>query len=110
MEIHCGKTHSAPQVNLITACPNTPAIMEDRCSSYTGLNERVESMTQGTVKWFNSDKGFGFIAPDGGADDVFVHYSEIGGSGYRSLEENQRVQFEIEQGTKGPQAVGVTAV
>jgi cold shock protein len=67
-------------------------------------------MAQGTVKWFNSDKGFGFIAPDGGTGDVFVHYSEISGSGHRSLQENQRVQFEIEQGTKGPQAVGVTAV
>ena len=67
-------------------------------------------MAQGTVKWFNGDKGFGFIAADGGAEDVFVHYSEIRGSGFRSLEENQRVQFEIEQGAKGPQAVGVTAV
>ncbi|MGH3676504.1 MAG: cold-shock protein [Mycobacterium sp.] len=67
-------------------------------------------MAQGTVKWFNGDKGFGFIAPDGGEADVFVHYSEIRGDGYRSLEENQRVQFDIEQGTKGPQAVGVTAV
>ncbi|BBZ72118.1 MULTISPECIES: cold-shock protein [Mycobacterium] len=67
-------------------------------------------MTQGTVKWFNSEKGFGFIAPDGGAADVFVHYSEIQGNGYKSLEENQRVEFSVEQGTKGPQAVGVTAV
>jgi CspA family cold shock protein len=67
-------------------------------------------MTQGTVKWFNEDKGFGFIAPDGAAKDVFVHYSEIRGDGYKSLAENQRVQFDIEQGTKGPQAVGVTAV
>jgi CspA family cold shock protein len=67
-------------------------------------------MAQGTVKWFNADKGFGFIAPDGATEDVFVHYSEILGTGRRSLEENQRVQFEIEQGTKGPQAVGVTAV
>ncbi|KZS77347.1 cold-shock protein [Mycobacterium kansasii] len=67
-------------------------------------------MTQGTVKWFNSDKGFGFIAPDGGAEDVFVHYTEILGSGYRSLEENQRVQFEVGQGAKGPQATGVTLV
>jgi CspA family cold shock protein len=67
-------------------------------------------MTQGTVKWFNAEKGFGFIAPDGGAEDVFVHHSEIQSQGYRSLEENQRVQFEITQGAKGPQAVGVTAV
>ena len=67
-------------------------------------------MAQGTVKWFNGDKGFGFITPDEGAKDVFVHYSEIQGNGYRSLEENQRVQFDIEQGPKGPQAVGVTAV
>ncbi|HZQ31254.1 MAG TPA: cold-shock protein [Mycobacterium sp.] len=67
-------------------------------------------MAQGTVKWFNGDKGFGFITPDEGAKDVFVHYSEIQSSGFRSLEENQRVQFDIEQGPKGPQAVGVTAV
>jgi CspA family cold shock protein len=67
-------------------------------------------MAQGTVKWFNGDKGFGFIAPDGDEADVFVHYSEIRGDGYRSLDENQRVQFDIEQGSKGPQAVGVTTV
>ena len=67
-------------------------------------------MTQGTVKWFNEDKGFGFIAPDEGSKDVFVHFSEISGSGFRTLSENQRVQFDIEQGAKGPQAVGVTAV
>jgi cold shock protein len=67
-------------------------------------------MAQGTVKWFNGDKGFGFITPDDGAKDLFVHYSEIQGSGYRSLEDNQRVEFEVGQGTKGPQAIGVTAV
>ncbi|OBH35592.1 cold-shock protein [Mycobacterium intracellulare] len=67
-------------------------------------------MTQGTVKWFNGEKGFGFIAPDDGSADVFVHYSEIQGGGYRSLDENQRVQFEVGQGAKGPQATGVTAL
>lgn len=67
-------------------------------------------MAQGTVKWFNSEKGFGFIAPDEGDSDVFVHYSEIDGSGFRTLEENQTVTFEITQGTKGPQASGVRVV
>jgi CspA family cold shock protein len=59
---------------------------------------------QGTVKWFNADKGFGFIAVDGGGPDVFVHYSAIATSGYRTLEENQRVEFEVTQGDRGPQA------
>lgn len=62
---------------------------------------------QGTVKWFNAEKGFGFIAPDEGGADVFVHYSAIESSGYRSLEENQRVEFNITQGQKGPQADAV---
>ncbi|MGK2882385.1 MAG: cold-shock protein [Mycobacterium sp.] len=67
-------------------------------------------MAEGTVKWFNSEKGFGFIAPDGGAPDVFVHHSEIQTNGYRSLDENQRVKFDVAQGPKGPQAVAVTPV
>lgn len=67
-------------------------------------------MAQGTVKWFNAEKGFGFITPDGAESDVFVHYSEIQTSGFRTLEENQRVEFEVGQGAKGPQATGVTAV
>jgi len=67
-------------------------------------------MAQGTVKWFNADKGFGFIAQDGGGDDVFVHFSAIQSGGYRSLEENQRVEFESTQGQKGPQAENVRVV
>ena len=67
-------------------------------------------MAQGTVKWFNAEKGFGFIAPDDGSSDVFVHYSEIQGGGFRTLEENQRVEFEVGEGSKGPQAQDVHAL
>jgi cold shock protein len=64
-------------------------------------------MAQGIVKWFNGEKGYGFITPDGGAADVFVHYSAIQTNGYRTLEENQRVEFDVQQGNKGPQAANV---
>ena len=67
-------------------------------------------MAQRTVKWFNGEKGYGFIARDDNAADVFVHYSEIDASGYRSLEEGQRVEFEVGQGAKGPQATGVRVI
>ncbi|HEY0498357.1 cold-shock protein [Kutzneria chonburiensis] len=67
-------------------------------------------MAQGNVKWFNSEKGFGFIAQDGGGPDVFVHYSEIQGNGFKTLDEGQRVEFEIGQGQKGPQAQSVRAI
>ena len=68
------------------------------------------AMPQGTVKWFNAEKGYGFIAVDGGGSDVFVHYSNIQASGYRTLEENQRVEFEVTQGQKGPQAESVRII
>lgn len=67
-------------------------------------------MATGTVKWFNSEKGYGFIAPDDGSGDVFVHYSEINGQGFRTLEEDQRVEFEVNQGPKGPQAASVARI
>ncbi|MFR9752002.1 cold-shock protein [Nocardia sp. 004] len=67
-------------------------------------------MAQGIVKWFNSEKGFGFIAQDGGGPDVFVHYSAVSGSGFRSLDEGQHVEFEIGQGQKGPQAQDVRVI
>jgi CspA family cold shock protein len=67
-------------------------------------------MAQGTVKWFNSEKGFGFIAPEDGSPDVFVHFSAIQADGYRSLDENQRVSFDVTQGAKGPQAENVRPI
>ncbi|MCY1229024.1 Cold shock protein ScoF [compost metagenome] len=64
-------------------------------------------MALGTVKWFNAEKGYGFITVDGSGDDVFVHWSAIEGEGYRALDEGQRVQFEVGEGEKGPQAENV---
>jgi CspA family cold shock protein len=67
-------------------------------------------MATGTVKWFNAEKGFGFITPDDAGADVFVHYSEINSGGYRSLDENQRVSYTVTQGAKGLQATQVAIV
>jgi cold shock protein len=65
-------------------------------------------MSEGVVKWFSADKGYGFVTPADGGKDLFVHHSEIQGSGFKSLDEGQRVSFESEEGAKGPQAVKVT--
>ena len=66
-------------------------------------------MATGTVKWFSSEKGFGFITPDDGSADVFVHFSAISGEGYRNLDENQKVEYDV-PGQKGPQAANVRGV
>lgn len=64
-------------------------------------------MATGTVKWFNADKGYGFIAPDDGSEDVFAHFSAIQSSGYRTLNEDQKVEFDVEHGQKGLQAANI---
>jgi CspA family cold shock protein len=76
----------------------------------TAQERRVEKMATGTVKWFNESKGFGFIAPDGGGKDVFCHQSAIQATGFRSLAEGQKVEFDVKQGPKGPQAENVRVV
>jgi CspA family cold shock protein len=78
-------------------------------NSHSIESKRSAVMAQGTVKWFNSEKGYGFISQESGPD-LFVHYSEIDGAGFRSLDEGQRVEFELGQGQKGPQATAVRAI
>jgi cold shock protein len=76
-----------------------------------GKKGGLQDLPQGrTVKWFNDEKGYGFIEPDDGSDDVFVHHSGIAGTGFKSLEEGAKVSYEVSQGQKGPQAANVTPV
>lgn len=74
------------------------------------IENEAAPVATGTVKWFNSEKGFGFIEQDGGGADVFVHYSAIDASGYRELQEGQKVEFDVTQGPKGPQAEKVRSL
>jgi CspA family cold shock protein len=71
------------------------------------VGPKEKNVAKGTVKWFNADKGFGFIAPDDGGDDLFVHHSEVRTGGYASLNEGQKVEFQVGQGRKGPCATNV---
>jgi CspA family cold shock protein len=88
------------------------AVAVDRVAAWCGLLHSLlgVNMAQGIVKWFNGEKGFGFIAPDDGSKDVFVHFSAIAGDGYKSLDENQRVEFDTVAGQKGPQAENVRGI
>ncbi len=88
------------------AAARTPAI--ELVLKYIPYKE--QNMAQGTVKWFNGEKGFGFISQDGDQPDVFVHFSAIAADGYRSLDENQRVEFDVTQGQKGLQAENVRVI
>ena len=73
-------------------------------------NSKGKHMATGIVKWFNGDKGYGFITPDDGGADVFAHFSAIQTSGYRTLEENQKVEFDVTEGQKGPQAENIRTI
>ena len=101
-------------VNPFTVMPlrqgNIPQLIRAQCTDLRLVSKDISQMAQGTVKWFNPDKGFGFIAPDDGSADVFVHFSAIEATGYRTLEENQKVEYSVTQGPKGPQAAQVRMV
>lgn len=85
------------------------ALNERLCASGLGYGQEVTGMATGIVKWFNDSKGFGFITPDGGGEDLFAHFSAINMAGFKTLKEGQRVQFEVTVGPKGKQASNIQA-
>jgi CspA family cold shock protein len=91
-------THSNPIQTILSRTSDSWGIF---CTDSRKYDMTTET---GTVKWFNEGKGFGFIAPDNGGKDLFAHFKEIQGGGFKTLQENQRVEFEVTQGQKGPQA------
>jgi CspA family cold shock protein len=93
---------------LVAHADGVPPPVETRVDR--GGNEGGIAVATGTVKWFSPEKGFGFITPDDGSADVFVHFSAIAGEGYKNLEEAQKVEYEVGQGQKGPQASNVRPV
>ncbi len=92
----------------ITRC-NVPQPSDRRLSDGSGLEgeEKREKVAQGTVKWFNDEKGYGFITPDDDSKDLFIHHSNILGDGFKSLSEGQKVSYEAGEGRKGPEATSV---
>jgi len=90
--------------------PFLDRLASKRNAAFISIIKEVFIMATGVVKWFNSEKGYGFIMPDGGGKDLFAHYSEIRADGYKSLQENQKVSFEIGQGAKGPSATNIQII
>jgi CspA family cold shock protein len=103
-----GRYNAGPVEYILTSLRNILSGKKARDKFYGRvLGQRSTVMSAGTVKWFNEKKGFGFICPDDGSEDLFVHHSEIKGSGYATLSEGQKVEFEVGQGKKGPCATNV---
>ncbi|MDF2576117.1 MAG: cold-shock protein, partial [Agromyces sp.] len=98
-----------PAADVAVGTPHGPESCTSQPLSGSAL-QKEKNMATGTVKWFNADKGFGFIAPDDGSADVFAHFSAIASGGYRSLEENQKVEFETARGPKGLQAENIRVI